>query len=306
MKNHLPEKRLAAGLSIAALVLCCLLALLHPRAVPTLSAQEGAISLPVVMYHQVLSSDSKLLGEYVVSKEELEADLAWIKAAGYTPITGQQLLDYVDGKGVLPQHPILLTFDDGHESFFVNVLPLLEKYDAKALVSVIGRYSDLYSQPDAVKHLNYSHLSWEQVRQLGENPRVDVGNHSYDRHDATGKESPAGAKLAKGADEQQYRQRLEADTMRTQQAIEQATGQRPTIYVYPFGYYSKQSESLLKEMGYRMTLSCESRNNAITKDPDCLYLLGRYNRVHGLRSADFFAKMGLEPLPLETGLVERG
>ena len=53
MKAHCNAKRLAALLAVAALVLCCLLALLRPRAVTTAAPVDGAIPLPVVMYHHV-------------------------------------------------------------------------------------------------------------------------------------------------------------------------------------------------------------------------------------------------------------
>lgn len=305
MDRHLMEKRLAAGLSVALLLLCCLLAILHPRAVSASAALEEGVELPVVMYHHVLGENSSLLGDYVIAQSEFESDMAWLKAAGYTPISAQELIDYVDGKGQLPQRPIFITFDDGYESFYANAYPLLQKYDMKAVVSVIGRYSDLYSQPDVVKHLNYSHLNWDQVRELADSPLVEIGNHSYDMHDATGKESRPGAKKRKGEDDAHYQDAFRADTEKVQQCIQEATGRAPSLYAYPFGYYSDDSEAILKELGYRITLSCESRNSKITRDPDCLFLLGRYNRVHGLRSADFFKKMGLEPAPLATGLVER-
>ncbi len=295
MKAHCNAKRLAALLAVAALVLCCLLALLRPRAVTTAAPVDGAIPLPVVMYHHVLGEDSSLLGDYVISCSELESDLAWLKASGYQTISLQQLLDYVDGKGDLPPRPVLLTFDDGYESFYANAYPLLQKYQANAVVSVIGRYSDLYSQPGVIKHLNYSHLNWDQVRELDASPLVEIGNHSYDRHDATGKESPKGAKPVQGQGEENYRQAFQQDTEKNQQALAAAVSQAPVLYAYPFGLYTNASEEVLKAMGYRITLTCEERVNWITRDPDCLYLLGRFNRPHGIRSADFFAPGGQGP-----------
>ena len=157
------------------------------------------------------------------------------------------------------------------------------------MVSVIGRYSDLYSQPGVVKHLNYSHLNWDQVRELDASPLVEIGNHSYDRHDATGKESPKGAKPVQGQGEENYRQAFQQDTEKNQQALAAAVSQASVLYAYPFGLYTNASEEVLKAMGYRITLTCEERVNWITRDPDCLYLLGRFNRPHGIRSADFFA-----------------
>ena len=169
------------------------------------NGQEG-VDVPVVMYHHVLEEDSSLLGDYVISRQELESDLQWLQKAGYTPVSPSQLIAYAAGEGDLPQRPILLTFDDGYESFFANAYPLLQKYQMPAVVSVIGRYSDLYSQPDAVRHLNYSHLDWEQVKALSRSPYVSIGSHSYDMHDASGQESRSGAKRLSGATDEHYAQ----------------------------------------------------------------------------------------------------
>lgn len=271
-----------------------------PSAAQAVSAEtEGEeTELPVIMYHHVLGEDSSLLGDYVISLSEFESDLAWLKAAGYQAVSAQQLIDYTQGLGELPERPVLLTFDDGYESFYANAYPLLEKYQMKAVVSVIGRYSDLYSQPDAVKHLNYSHLNWRQTRELSESELVEIGNHSQDMHDATGKESRSGAKRRKGEGLEQYRADFRRDTETAEQKIQQAIGQKPAVYAYPFGYYTQDSEAILKEMGYQMTLSCESRVNTIRRDPECLYLLGRFNRPHGQRAEDFFSNICLNRAPL--------
>ena len=122
-------------------LLSFLFALFWPRtdspAFPA-SSEEG-VDVPVVMYHHVLEEDSSLLGDYVISRQELESDLQWLQKAGYTPVSPDQLIAYAAGEGELPQNPILLTFDDGYESFFANAYPLLQKYQMPAVVSVIGR-----------------------------------------------------------------------------------------------------------------------------------------------------------------------
>ncbi len=288
------HKGLAALCCMALLLLGCLAAwrIQGPAAAVSGPGEEG-VELPVIMYHHVLGEDSTLLGDYVISLSEFEGDLAWLKAAGYTPVSAGQLIAYTQGEGDLPERPVLLTFDDGYESFYANAWPLLQKYQMKAVVSVIGRYSDLYSQPDVGKHLNYSHLNWQQVRQLSESGLVEIGSHSQDRHDAAGKDSRAGAKKRKGESAQAYCSQFRQDTELVEQKIQQATGQKPVVYAYPFGYYTPESEQVLKEMGYQMTLSCESRVNRIRRDPECLYLLGRFNRPHGQRSEDFFSKICL-------------
>ena len=73
-----------------------------------------------------------------------------------------------------------------------------------------------------------------------------------------------------GEDETRYETLLREDTEQTQTLITDAGLPAPTCYTYPFGACSKESETLLKSMGFRCTLGCEERVNTITRNPDCL------------------------------------
>ena len=77
------------------------------------------------------------------------------------------------------------------------------------------------------------------------------------------------------------------DTEQTQTLITDAGLPAPTCYTYPFGACSKESETLLKSMGFRCTLGCEERVNTVTRNPDCLFELGRFNRPAGQSTERF-------------------
>ena len=40
-------------------------------------------------------------------------------------------------------------------------------------------------------------------------------------------------------------------------------------------------------MGFRCTLGCEERVNTVTRNPDCLFELGRFNRPAGQSTESF-------------------
>ncbi|MEE1047663.1 MAG: polysaccharide deacetylase, partial [Clostridia bacterium] len=56
-------------------------------------------------------------------------------------------------------------------------------------------------------------------------------------------------------------------------------GYTPVAFAYPFGSVSEASYNILKEMGFKATLSCEERVNVI-KDSEDLYMMGRYLRTN--------------------------
>lgn len=250
---------------------------------PSVAAQER--ELPVIMYHQ-LTDTAAQAGEYVLTARQFEADMRYICSRGYTSVTTQQLIDYAHGRAELPEKPILITFDDGYESFLPYALPVLEELNMYAVVSVIGSVVQTYTdKPD--HNVQYSHLSWDAIAQLATNPHVEIGNHTYDLHKLdTGRR---GCKIKPGEDETAYKAMLTQDLTRVQELIQQYTGTAPKTFAYPFGLRCSQSEEVLRELGFQIVLTCAERVNHITnQSADWLCSIGRFNRPSGTTSEQFF------------------
>ena len=81
-----------------------------------------------------------------------------------------------------------------------------------------------------------------------------------------------------GESDEVYKSILTEDVVKAQGLLENATGKKPTCFVYPFGAKNDLTEKLIKEMGFSCTLTCTEKPNIITKNPDSLYELGRYRR----------------------------
>jgi peptidoglycan/xylan/chitin deacetylase (PgdA/CDA1 family) len=85
-----------------------------------------------------------------------------------------------------------------------------------------------------------------------------------------------------------YRTLLEDDVGKMQKMLYETTGEMPTTFTYPYGYISKSSKEILKNMGFRATLSCSEGLNYITRDPESLYHMKRVCRSPEESSAQFF------------------
>ena len=79
---------------------------------------------------------------YAISTERLEEHFKFFKQNGYTPISLKQYDNYLKGKAKLPKKPIILTFDDGRESMYTHIYPLLKKYNYPAVFAIILSYMD--------------------------------------------------------------------------------------------------------------------------------------------------------------------
>ena len=255
---------------------------------PADATADNAVELPVVMYHHVLESGN--FGDYVISAQELDSDLSYLSQKGYHAVLMKDLIDYVNQGTPLPEKPVLITFDDGYESNYRYAFPLLEKYGMKAVISIIGYWSEIYSS-ETHKHINYSHLTWDEMRELQQSGIVEIQNHTYNLHSL---EKRKGTKMQQGETFDHYSDLLKQDLGKAQELIYQATGVYPSTFTYPFGYVSKESLPIIKEMGFQASLSSEEGINRITRDPDCLYMLKRYNRRHGVSTQSFFKKMGIK------------
>lgn len=243
--------------------------------------EDTPVRLPVIMYHSVCD---RIPAEYSVTPQQLEDDMIWLKNAGYTTVSAAQLCNYVRGNGTLPARPVMLTFDDGFYNNLSELLPLLEKYDMCAVVSVVGTYTDNDAPRDP--HVPaYSYLTWEDICRLLASGRVEIGNHTYAMHSCTG--GRRGCSKLPDETEEQYRQALGSDIMLLQQEMAAHTGTVPFVFAYPFGAVSPGSTPLLKDSGFLLTLTCRELPNHITRDPSCLYGIGRFNRS-GLYSTDEF------------------
>ncbi len=253
------------------------------------NADAESIYLPIVMYHHVTESQSKA-GKYTVLKSELTSDLEYLKSNGYSTVTVADLINYVDGKSNLPEKPIMITFDDGFESFYTLVFPLLKQYNMKAVVSVIGSVTEKYSKIDD-HNINYSNLDWNEIRELHKSGFVEIQNHSFDMHksDTAGRK---GISKIKNESLKDYKTALTADLNTLQKLFEENCGFTPDAVAYPYGAYSKSTLDIVKSCGFRCTLLCEERTNKITVgNENSLYNLGRYNRESGIKTEDFFVKL---------------
>lgn len=234
---------------------------------------SGEVALPVLMYHSVLKSRN---GVYIVSPAQLESDFKAIEAAGYTAVTVEQVVNFVDNKGDLPEKPILITFDDGHYNNMYYALQLLEKYNLKAVLNVIGKFSDYSTTSGDIDNPNYSHVTWGEVGQLSKSGVMEIGNHTYNMHNFNPR---YGVAQKQGESDAEYVLALKTDVGKLQKILLDCTGKQCVTFAYPFGKYNTIAEKTLVEMGFRVMFTCNEGVSRICRGkPETLWKLKRVNR----------------------------
>lgn len=152
-----------------------------------------------------------------------------------------------------------------------------------AVISVVGEFTGTFSETEDLNAC----LTWADIAEMAETGRVEIGNHTYYLHH---NEARKGSMKNPGEGAESYKNMLRRDLQSLQQSLAEKSGVLPVTFVYPYGHVSEESLEVVKEVGFKASLSCHEKMNYITIDSS-LYLLGRYNRPSGISTQTFMAKV---------------
>ena len=241
--------------------------------------------IPIIMYHQI-SENKSIWGDYVIPLSVLEEDFKYMKNHNITPISFEQLELYVEKGERLPQNPIIITFDDGERSFITKVLPLLEEYKYPANMNLVGSLVELYTKNGDTDD-RYAYLNESDVKKLAKNPLISLGCHSYNLHSLS---TRRGMGKIYGESEEKYKELIYNDIENFNEDFERITGEKADIMAYPYGIKNETLKTIVREKGFKITLTCREESNKISVGSS-LEELGRFNRPYGKSSKSFFEKI---------------
>lgn len=203
-----------------------------------------AKKIPVLLYHCITEDEALAKSNSLyVTKEKFEQDLKYLKDKGYTTIFAK------DMDKPLPEKPVVITFDDGYKDNYIFGYPLLKKYNMKATIFILA-----YTFDEEMSHK----LSWEEAGYLAESGVMDIQSHTYDLHYVNDDGTMAMEQIKNETDEE-YRCRIRDDIDKMNERFDKYIGYRPNVFAYPYGKYTKISEEVFKEAGYRITFTTEKR-----------------------------------------------
>ncbi len=130
-------------------------------AVPVADTKPADISkIPILTYHSFGPKPEKKEGSmqlhYRITADMFDAQMKNLVAKGYQTITFADLVEnQVSGKPI-PDHAVVLTFDDGWKSQYEYAVPILEKYKLTGTFFIITNSinAQAYMSLDELKDLN--------------------------------------------------------------------------------------------------------------------------------------------------------
>jgi peptidoglycan/xylan/chitin deacetylase (PgdA/CDA1 family) len=137
------------------------------------------------------------------------------------------------------QRKILLTIDDGFLSFYENAWPILKSKKIPFILFISTR---------EVGAFNY--MSWEQIKEISEEDFVEIGNHSHTHEYLVDEKNDL----------------IIEDIEKSILIFKKKLGRNSKFFSYPFGEYSINFKTIIKNFGFKYAFGQHSGVMDETKD----------------------------------------
>ncbi|OUY06309.1 poly-beta-1,6-N-acetyl-D-glucosamine N-deacetylase PgaB [Acinetobacter populi] len=244
-------------------------------------------ALTIIGYHEIIPNKNAIIPGYAITPQDLTLHLDWLEHNGYHFISVDQLIKANEGKIKLPAKPVLLTVDDGYQSFYQYAYPIFKARKIPVVLSVVGSWLEPKSgmvqfgddQLDRSKL-----LSWAELKEMQNSGYVEIGSHSYNLHHGVmgnpqGNSEPAAitriynAKTKKYETDQEYAARIYQDLKKNNEVLKAHGLKSPRVMVWPYGRYNLETVKIAKQLGMPITITLDDGPDHVGKS------LGHLNRI---------------------------
>jgi len=256
----------------------------HARALDFLPPPDpdDGVTFRVLCLHDVRdnlrATFETLPDAFAIDTRTLVDIFEWLRANDYHPVSLDQIVAARNGGPPLPARPLLLTFDDGYESTYSKVFPLLKRFNYPAVVSLVTQWTE--TPPGTIIDLGPRlkvprdyFMDWDQIREMADSGLVEFATHTHNMHQG-GQANPQGNELPLAAtriydpqtgqyeDDQAYAERVRADLARSIELIREHTGQTVRAVAWPYGAHNRDLDTAARELGLTVMLTLEPGPNS--------------------------------------------
>ena len=202
--------------------------------------------VPILVYHHVFPDDNPELAittdkraSGVIGVSEFRRQMDYVLDNGWQVVSTTEIVDWLEGKGELPERAVALHFDNGWLDAHTVVLPILDELGVTGTCYVISEPTDASSKgmPAGITTMTQGFvvkpfLTWDNCREL-----LDAG-WEIGAHTATH------PKLGR-VYEEQGEDALMAEVVPSNAVFEENLGFVPEHFAYPSGSRSDTTDALL-------------------------------------------------------------
>lgn len=204
---------------------------------PYQALAAGSINIPILCYHNL---NPTIPGSMTLEPKKFEMQIKWLKDNGFTIIPLQQAVDYLQGKPTtLPAKPIVITDDDGWQSVYTYMLPIVKKYNIPVTLFIF---------PSTISTGKNS-LTWEQLKELQNTGLFDIQSHTYSH--------PNFKQMKKKLSPAAYDKFVNNELINSKRILEDKMDKKITLLAWPFGIYNPDLEQAAAKAGYTMAFTID-------------------------------------------------
>jgi peptidoglycan/xylan/chitin deacetylase (PgdA/CDA1 family) len=207
--------------------------------------------IPILAYHRINDDVEKYNG-MAISPAHFRRQMKYLVENNYSPITLDQWYNAVQYNTVLPEKPVIITFDDAWKSQYKNALPILKEFNIPATFFV---YTAVVG--------NQTTMSWEQLKELVKRNHT-IGSHSAMHGKMT--------KKFKFENDAKYAARLLREVDGAKKKLEEGIGTPIRHFCYPYGFYNTNVIAYLRKAQFRTAVTVNPMMNTFQTP---LYSMGR-------------------------------
>lgn len=210
--------------------------------------------IPILMYHSVSEQATRKYSPFAVSPTLFAQQVAYLQQHAYTPMTVTQFMSARTSETALPEHPVLLTFDDGMEDFYTGAFPVLQQYNLPATLYIVTGFMNSTSRwLQREGEANRPMLSWEQLAEINAGG-VECGGHTHYHPQLDT------IPLSRARDE----------IVQCKKILEDHLGHEVHSFAYPYGYHTTAVKQAVQEAGYTSACAVKYEMCSATTDPFAL------------------------------------
>src|SRR5437870_10960909 len=241
----------------------------------------------ILMFHRVTDVPPGMPAPtWNVRPERFRAQMEGLLARGYRILSLRTVLDHVRDEKILPSKMAVVTVDDGYQSAYRHVWPILQELNIPATIFVTTAYADS-AMPFPFDRWGATHyrrasadawqpLTWAQCRELDNSGLVEVGSHSHTHRD-----------FRDNAEE------LERDLAASLHTLRERLGREGFTFSFPYGgkdlgFAGEAQMRAARESGFICALTTETKSVVPTDSP---FGWGRYEVVESDTAETIAAKL---------------
>lgn len=245
------------------------------------TAATKSPELTIIGYHEIIDPRQALTPQYAVSPLAFEQQILWLKAHGFHFVSVNDILAASHQQKLLPPKAVLLSFDDGYQSFYQNAYPIIKKYQAPVVLGLVGSWLS----PEMNQSINFdgktisrsNMFSWSQLQEMVQSGFVELASHTYALHDGIlanpqGNMQPAmtarlyNNKTQKYETDKAYNQRIYNDLKRNNELLIKHGFKSPRVMVWPYGRYNQDVVAIAEKLGMPVAFTLNDGPNTAATD----------------------------------------